>query len=121
MYQSHESYSACGLHSEGTDLLVKLVREAGAGQDPVDIRLAEGDDAKKDEHDPEERAKKEPARRAPRSRDVQRSNRWRELPRNGHLVITPSGPRSTPASRVGAYDTRARTERGSIVAASRPR
>ncbi len=29
MYQSHESYSACGLNSEGTDLLVKLVREAG--------------------------------------------------------------------------------------------
>jgi L-arabinokinase len=31
MYQSHESYSACGLNSEGTDLLVKLVREAGPG------------------------------------------------------------------------------------------
>lgn len=29
MYQSHESYSACGLNSEGTDLLVQLVREAG--------------------------------------------------------------------------------------------
>jgi galactokinase len=29
MYQSHNSYSACGLNSEGTDLLVKLVREAG--------------------------------------------------------------------------------------------
>ena len=29
MYQSHESYSACGLNSEGTDLLVNLVREAG--------------------------------------------------------------------------------------------
>jgi galactokinase len=31
MYQSHESYSACGLNSEGTDLLVNLVREAGPG------------------------------------------------------------------------------------------
>ena len=29
MYQSHDSYSACGLGSTGTDLLVDLVREAG--------------------------------------------------------------------------------------------
>lgn len=29
MYQSHASYSACGLNSEGTDLLVNLLREAG--------------------------------------------------------------------------------------------
>ena len=29
MYQSHASYSACGLGSEGTDLLVELVRAAG--------------------------------------------------------------------------------------------
>jgi L-arabinokinase len=29
MYQSHASYSACGLGSEGTDLLVKSVRDAG--------------------------------------------------------------------------------------------
>jgi galactokinase len=29
MYQSHASYSACGLSSVGTDLLVKLVRESG--------------------------------------------------------------------------------------------
>lgn len=29
MYQSHASYGACGLGSEGTDLLVTLVREAG--------------------------------------------------------------------------------------------
>jgi L-arabinokinase len=31
MYQSHASYSACGLGSEGTDLLVGLVRESGPG------------------------------------------------------------------------------------------
>jgi L-arabinokinase len=30
MYQSHASYSACGLGSEGTDEIVRLVREAGA-------------------------------------------------------------------------------------------
>ena len=30
MLQSHESYSACGLGAPGTDLIVKLVREAGA-------------------------------------------------------------------------------------------
>jgi galactokinase len=29
MYGSHSSYSACGLGSDGTDLLVNLVREAG--------------------------------------------------------------------------------------------
>ncbi len=29
MYQSHESYSACGLGSAGTDLLVELVKKSG--------------------------------------------------------------------------------------------
>src|SRR5689334_11280151 len=29
MYQSHASYSACGLGSAGTDRLVELVRQAG--------------------------------------------------------------------------------------------
>jgi L-arabinokinase len=29
MYQSHDSYSACGLGSSGTDAIVRLVREAG--------------------------------------------------------------------------------------------
>ena len=32
MYQSHASYSACGLGSTGTDRLVQLVRAAGAGK-----------------------------------------------------------------------------------------
>jgi galactokinase len=32
MYESHASYSACGLGSEATDLLVSLVREAGPGR-----------------------------------------------------------------------------------------
>ncbi len=31
MYQSHASYSACGLGSEGTDLLVNLTRKIGPG------------------------------------------------------------------------------------------
>lgn len=31
MYQSHESYTACGLGSQGTDEMVGLVREAGPG------------------------------------------------------------------------------------------
>ena len=30
MYESHESYSACGLGSRGTDLLVEMVQIAGA-------------------------------------------------------------------------------------------
>jgi len=31
MYQSHASYSACGLGSSGTDRLVELIRAAGPG------------------------------------------------------------------------------------------
>lgn len=31
MYESHKSYSACGLGSKGTDELVRLAREVGAG------------------------------------------------------------------------------------------
>ena len=31
MYESHASYSACGLGSTGTDLLVDLVKSAGVG------------------------------------------------------------------------------------------
>jgi galactokinase len=32
MYESHASYSACGLGSDGTDRLVALAREAGAAR-----------------------------------------------------------------------------------------
>ena len=32
MYQSHYSYTECGLGNEATDLLVELVREQGAGE-----------------------------------------------------------------------------------------
>jgi L-arabinokinase len=42
MYQSHESYSACGLGSAGTDLLVKLVREAGPGQGLYGAKITGG-------------------------------------------------------------------------------
>ena len=35
MYASHASYSACGLGSDGTDLLVELVRQAGPGRGPL--------------------------------------------------------------------------------------
>jgi L-arabinokinase len=42
MYQSHESYSACGLNSEGTDLLVKLVREAGPAQGLYGAKITGG-------------------------------------------------------------------------------
>jgi L-arabinokinase len=30
MYEAHDSYSACGLGSDGTDLIVDLVRQAGS-------------------------------------------------------------------------------------------
>ena len=42
MYQSHASYSACGLGSEATDLLVELVREAGSRQGLYGARVTGG-------------------------------------------------------------------------------
>jgi L-arabinokinase len=42
MYQSHDSYSACGLNSEGTDLLVRLVREAGPAEGLYGAKITGG-------------------------------------------------------------------------------
>jgi galactokinase len=42
MYQSHASYSACGLGSEGTDLLVRLVRETGPERGLYGARITGG-------------------------------------------------------------------------------
>ncbi|HZM86318.1 MAG TPA: galactokinase family protein [Blastocatellia bacterium] len=42
MYQSHASYSACGLGSEATDLLVRLVREAGVASGLYGARITGG-------------------------------------------------------------------------------
>jgi galactokinase len=42
MYQSHASYSACGLGSAGTDLLVRLVREAGPAEGLYGARITGG-------------------------------------------------------------------------------
>ena len=42
MYKSHDSYSACGLGSSGTDLIVKLVREAGPGKGLYGARITGG-------------------------------------------------------------------------------
>ncbi|MGQ0649467.1 MAG: galactokinase [Gemmatimonadaceae bacterium] len=42
MYASHESYSACGLGSEGTDRLVSLVRQSGAGSGLFGARITGG-------------------------------------------------------------------------------
>jgi L-arabinokinase len=42
MYQSHESYSACGLGSEGTDALVALVREAGPARGLFGAKITGG-------------------------------------------------------------------------------
>ena len=42
MFQSHESYSACGLGAQGTDLIVKLVREAGANGGLYGARITGG-------------------------------------------------------------------------------
>jgi L-arabinokinase len=42
MYQSHASYSACGLGSEGTDALVGLARAAGAAQGLYGAKITGG-------------------------------------------------------------------------------
>ena len=42
MYQSHESYSACGLGSRGTDLIVGLVRKEGPSQGMYGARITGG-------------------------------------------------------------------------------
>ncbi len=42
MYQSHGSYSACGLGSDGTDLLVALAREAGPAQGIYGAKITGG-------------------------------------------------------------------------------
>ena len=42
MYQSHASYSACGLGSAGTDVLVQLVREAGPSKGLYGARITGG-------------------------------------------------------------------------------
>lgn len=42
MYESHESYSACGLGSRGTDMLVGLVREEGADNGLYGARITGG-------------------------------------------------------------------------------
>ena len=42
MYQSHESYSKCGLGSQGTDSLVRLVREAGPSNGLYGARITGG-------------------------------------------------------------------------------
>ena len=42
MYQSHRSYSACGLGSEGTDRLVELAREAGPSQGVYGAKITGG-------------------------------------------------------------------------------
>jgi L-arabinokinase len=42
MYQSHASYSACGLGSPGTDKIVQLVREEGRAQGLYGARITGG-------------------------------------------------------------------------------
>ena len=42
MYESHASYSACGLGSSGTDLLVQLVKQAGLGRGLFGAKITGG-------------------------------------------------------------------------------
>jgi L-arabinokinase len=42
MYASHESYSACGLGSDGTDLLVEIVKRSGASSGLFGAKITGG-------------------------------------------------------------------------------
>ena len=42
MYESHASYSACGLGSDGTDRLVALAREAGVARGIYGAKITGG-------------------------------------------------------------------------------
>jgi L-arabinokinase len=42
MYESHASYSACGLGSDGTDRLVALAREAGTARGILGAKITGG-------------------------------------------------------------------------------
>jgi len=42
MYESHESYSSCGLGSHGTDLIVSLVRAEGPSKAMYGARITGG-------------------------------------------------------------------------------
>ena len=42
MYESHASYSACGLGSQGTDLLVEMVKKAGADRGLFGAKITGG-------------------------------------------------------------------------------
>jgi len=42
MYESHESYSSCGLGSRGTDLIVSLVRAEGPSKGMYGARITGG-------------------------------------------------------------------------------
>jgi L-arabinokinase len=42
MYESHASYSACGLGSDGTDRLVTLARDAGAARGIYGAKITGG-------------------------------------------------------------------------------
>ncbi len=42
MYQSHQSYSACGLGSSGTETIVRLVKEIGAGRGLLGAKITGG-------------------------------------------------------------------------------
>ena len=42
MYESHASYSACGLGSSGTDKLVELVRKSGVGSGLYGAKITGG-------------------------------------------------------------------------------
>ena len=42
MFESHASYSACGLGSTGTDLIVNLVRDSGTGKGLYGAKITGG-------------------------------------------------------------------------------
>ena len=58
------------------------------GQDPVDVRLPEGDEPTEHQRDAQQRPEQEASSRATWSRNMQRPDRWCELASDGHQVVT---------------------------------
>ena len=89
-------------------------------QDAINVCLAECDHTQRDQQGAQQRAERESASGAPRSRDAQRSDHRCQRTGYGHRVLHLTETRAIPASGVGAYDTCVPARRG-YYGADRPR
>ena len=81
-----------------------------AGQDPIDVRLPEGDQPAEHQRDAQECPEHEASGRATRSRDTQRPDRRCELASDGHRVITKHGRGTDRRVKGGSLHDRSRAE-----------